>query len=202
MHPGVLLALAGVVAIFLLVWFFGRGLGVPPPVVFPRYNPHEPLPVPLLDIPVAVVADVQRLYDVVASAAHEGAWVCFMPPPTNLADSEVVQLQFSLENERPGFDWVLLAPVNLRDQAAFEELAKSMGIDLGSGQLNGVDYLRTEDEGCVELCRRVLVEMYGADESTDLSLVFDEFGVTLEHWMMDPPPDVPASVTTNRIAAD
>lgn len=186
MHPGVLLALAGVVAIFLLVWFFGRGLGVPPPVddwaannspdvhgrderthsenAMPDQGKRRPLG--------ARLSDPQRLHDLVANSGQEDAWICFFAPRAR-PDDEAVHLQFSMENGRPGFDWVLLAPANVRDQAKFEALAESIGIELQRNQINGVDYFRTEDERCVELCRRIVVDIYGGDENTILDTAAD-----------------------------
>lgn len=178
MHPGLFIALAALVAIFLLIWFFGRGLGVARPSEYGSAEPHSPNVT--MHVNRARLSDLQRLYELVASASHDDAWICFLPASVAPGDTEVVHLQFSLENDRPGLDWFLLAPANLRDRTSFEQLAESMGIGLTPGQRNGVDYLRTEEERGVELCRRVLVDMYGADESTILDLVFDKHDWTWE----------------------
>lgn len=179
MDTGLLIGLTVILLLVLILWFLGGGVRAAlPSRKAGAHSPHM-----MSYINRARLSDLQRLYDLVADAAHDDAWVLFMPEPARHEQTEVVHLQFALANGRPGFEWVLLAPVNLKDRASFEKLADSMGIDISRGRLKSVEYLRTEDERSVDLCRRILIEMYGADESTTLDLVFDKHEWT---WDADP----------------
>ena len=53
-----------------------------------------------------------------------------------------LNLQFSIEEGEPGFDWVLLAPKNIQDQEKFVSYAQAMGFKVVNKSGNGVDYYR------------------------------------------------------------
>jgi hypothetical protein len=71
-----------------------------------------------------------------------------------------VNLQFSLEDGRPGFDWVLQSHPNIRDEARFANFARDAGYSPEMEYTNGVRYLRVEEGDLVRLCQDVMTKMY------------------------------------------
>jgi hypothetical protein len=83
-----------------------------------------------------------------------------------------VNLQFSYENDCVGLDWVLRAPINLRDKDRFKAFAEGLGYRVEAKELNGVRYLRVEKGGNLqELCRRILREQYGMATDSEMGLM-------------------------------
>ena len=61
---------------------------------------------------------IPAVYESLRKSGTEGSFAQFSPLPA--PDTEELCIQFSIENGRPGLDWVLLSDENLRDRGAFE----------------------------------------------------------------------------------
>ncbi|MDI9246940.1 hypothetical protein [Marinobacter sp. CHS3-4] len=103
-----------------------------------------------------------------------------------------LNLQFSIEEGKPGFDWVLLAPRNVQDQEKFLEYARRAGFHVIRKSGNGVDYYRASvsremppirvknsDGSFTELdkslylallCHGILTDMYGLKSESEIGL--------------------------------
>src|SRR5690348_1776163 len=64
--------------------------------------------------------------------------------PANDGD-EQVNLQYSIENGRLGFDWVLLAAPNIADQDKIAAFMRDRGFAANMREMNKVRYMRVED---------------------------------------------------------
>lgn len=115
--------------------------------------------------------DVARVFDKLQSDHRNedfGAFIFFDGNPTR---ENAVNLQFSIEHGRIGFDWVLRAAVNIRDQKRFREFAHDQGYSVAAEQLNGVNYFRVENGDLPGLCKKVMQAMYGAPPDGQLGLM-------------------------------
>ena len=95
--------------------------------------------------------------------------------PTNSQDGESVNLQYSIENGTPGFDWVLIGPRNIADKGLIIEAAARCSAPLTEHEMNGVRYLRYEGPRAAELGMNILQKVYGIDPSIQLDLVAEGF---------------------------
>lgn len=91
------------------------------------------------------------------------------------SEQDVLNLQFSVENGKVGFDWVLLAPRNIEDQAKFRAFAREHGVEPVGRTVNGVSYLRVEDTDVAEFASLIVTEMYRRPPDEPLGLVFQGF---------------------------
>jgi len=113
----------------------------------------------------AGVDDIPKVLAALTASRAENAFAAFVfTAADGSADPEDpddrVNLQFSLEEGRPGFDWVLLSHSNVRDEARFTAFARDAGFNPKMEYGNGVRYLRVEDGDLVRLCQDVIVKMY------------------------------------------
>jgi len=127
--------------------------------------------------PVRVtVADLPRILATVAASTRTPTFAAFVfttPDQPNSRDS--VNLQFSLENGRVGFDWVLLAPRNIKDKDSFVEYLQRRGHSYTERKMNGVTYLRVEDGDLVQLCSDVVTRLYARPRDQPVDMIVEGF---------------------------
>ena len=123
------------------------------------------------------VSDVPRVYERLEREGQELSFAAFMFGAADPADAgETLNVQFSVEDGRIGFDWVLLAPGNLTERDRFVNLATARGYAVDSREMNGVSYLRVEDGGSLPaLCLLVMKEVGGLGPDDQVGLVVDGF---------------------------
>jgi hypothetical protein len=109
------------------------------------------------------------------TTGSDGAFAAFVLNPEKRGASNTLNLQFSKEGGVVGFDWVLLADLNIHDRGRVEKFSRSKGIALETRSMNGVDYLRTEADGFVDFLAAIVTEMYGCGDDTKIILIQDGF---------------------------
>ncbi|MDB5680044.1 hypothetical protein [Sphingomonas bacterium] len=95
--------------------------------------------------------------------------------PDRPSDDDAVALQMSFENGKAGFDWVLLSPRNMEDEAKFKEFARAQGLEPVAHRQNDVSYLRVECADVAKFTARVVTEMYQRPADDPLGLVYEGF---------------------------
>jgi hypothetical protein len=122
---------------------------------------------------------IGQIPQVLAQVAAADAGVVFavfcVTLPNGNPDTDDLNIQFSIEDHRPGFDWVLIAPVNVRDQQRYIEFARSLGYEPVPMEENNVNYLRVETGDLARLCRQVLTTMYSWPEAQPIDLIVEGF---------------------------
>ena len=122
------------------------------------------------------VADIPRVLSALVAATADPAFAVFIFHPPDRPDSQgALNLQFSLEDGRPGFDWVLLGARNVHEQHRFLEFARESGYDPKMQEENHVKYLRVEEGDLAALCARVITTLYGQDPTGPLRLLVHGF---------------------------
>jgi len=81
----------------------------------------------------------------------------------------------SFENGKSGFDWVLLSPRNIEDEAKFKEFARAQGLEPVAHLQNVVSYLRVECADVAKFTARLVTEMYHRPADEPLGLVYEGF---------------------------
>jgi len=122
------------------------------------------------------VADIPK---VLASLSGTSAIPAFAVFIFNTADrpssDDALSLQFSLDDGRPGFDWVLIGQRNIEDEARFTEFARAAGFRPELMESNNVRYWRVEDSDLALLCREVVTKMYGRADTEPIDLITEGF---------------------------
>ena len=117
------------------------------------------------------IADVPMVFQQLRESGSEGAFAVFMfTDHGRLGEENGINLQFSIENGIIGLDWVLLAPVNVRDEQRVFDFLKARHAKPRRVTENGVTYLRAEEGDLVQLCQHIMSGLYGikATEAVDL----------------------------------
>jgi hypothetical protein len=118
------------------------------------------------------MADIPTIFEVLKTTGKDASWAqfCF-----GIQDNSV-NLQFSIENGRIGFDWFLLCPANVRDKEKFRQLAERLGHNLTEHKYeNGSENLRTEDGDLVALCEACFRDLYQWPVNAKIGMVWDGF---------------------------
>ena len=148
----VLVALALITTLNALFWF--------------RPRPSRARQVSLSDIP--------RLLAALLAATRTPAFAVLMfPAVPGKDDGDYVNLQFSMEDGRLGFDWVLLALPNIENRDRFMELARAGGYVLEEKEAKRVKYLRVENGDLAHLCQEVITKMYSRPENDPIDLIVE-----------------------------
>ncbi len=114
---------------------------------------------------------VGAVYESLRNTGSDGSFAVFMPGSTAGAPD----VQFSIQRGRVGLDWLLIGDANIRGQEAFEKLLDSEEASYREQELNGVRFVRTEDERAPQLCRRVLEEIFEVDPQGAVTLIVESF---------------------------
>lgn len=123
------------------------------------------------------VADIPHVLQKVSSSTRSPAFAVFVfSTPGRPDPQDAVNLQFSQENGRAGFDWVLSGRRNLEDERSFILFVQRRGFSYtertGDG---GVRYLRFEDGNLIQLCTAVITEFYAHPQAEPMDLIFEGF---------------------------
>ncbi|GAB4122337.1 MAG: hypothetical protein Tsb0027_19320 [Wenzhouxiangellaceae bacterium] len=121
------------------------------------------------------VHDFASIARALQTTGSDGAFAAFVLNPEKRGARNTLNLQLSKEGGVVGFDWVLLADLNIHDKDRVEEFSRSRGIAFEARCMNGVDYLRTEADGYVDLLAAIITEMYGCGDDTKIILIQDGF---------------------------
>jgi hypothetical protein len=120
--------------------------------------------------------DIDRVVHALRTTGTDESFAVVLVPDTAEDDGAAANLQFSIEQGRLGFDWVLNAKRNIRDRDKVVSLIKSLGYICSERKSNNVDYLRCEDaRDFPGLAKKILRELYRFNEQQPLSLIVDGF---------------------------
>jgi hypothetical protein len=115
-----------------------------------------------------IVSKLQR-------TGRDGSFVVFMFSIHANRDETLSNLQYSIESGHLGFDWVLLAPQNIKDERPVTDFIKRLGYTLSKREMNDVRYLRIEGKGVEDLGLKILRDFYHLPSETKLELIVEGF---------------------------
>jgi hypothetical protein len=129
--------------------------------------------------PLGHLRDLSSAFEALRLGSAEESFVVFIVPeehdtePKGDDANPSPNVQFSVEREVVGLDWVLISPANLEKEADFVRLAQALGHSVRRLRQNAVSYLRVEDGDVVELARQALVQLFDVGDDYPLVLVTD-----------------------------
>jgi hypothetical protein len=151
-----------------VLWFFGAAIAIGAIVFFVRSRITPTYQVG--------TSDFARVLAKLSLSTSNPVFAAFMfSTPDRPGNDAAINIQFSLENGRPGFDWVLLGPRNIADQDRFLEFARSAGFEPHTEEMNGVRYLRVQSGDLAALCSDVVTKMYGLPQSARVAMIVQGF---------------------------
>ena len=130
--------------------------------------------------------DVGCIPDLVTQLRSKGtngsfAVLMFRPPEAmHLDNSENdANIQYSMNNNVVGLDWVLMAPINIKDRERITEFFISHGHTVATESMNAATYLRVEDGDLTNLGIQVLTEFYKINSDTNVGLLVNNVELDL-----------------------
>jgi len=125
------------------------------------------------------IRDIRRVFQRLSASGTDGTFAMFsfaVSGPLKAKPDDLC-VQFSIENARPGLDWVLEDPRNFAAKDRVMAFFAKRGSPLTQRTMNDVDYLRTEQGDLVALCRDLLTEVFGVSNQQDMDLTVDGFAL-------------------------
>jgi hypothetical protein len=126
----------------------------------------------------ATVDQIRSIVSKLGQAGREGSFVVFMFRIPGNTDEVLPNLQYSIEDSQLGFDWVLLAPHNIKDESRLTDFLKRNEHTVSKKEMNGVSYLRVEGNNIEELGTKILRDFYQLPADTKLELIVEGFEIT------------------------
>lgn len=125
----------------------------------------------------AAISDVGVLFHQLKNTGKNASYVTFAFESSEALEGSHIELQFSIENDTVGFDWVVLGEEKTRDLAKFKEIVQGLGYELQEKEGNGVKYLRVEGGDLVGLCTTIAKSMYKTNDETLVDVIAKNFEV-------------------------
>ena len=119
---------------------------------------------------------LEQIPSVVAQLQSEGknsSFAVFMFRPDS--SESAVNLQYSMENDVVGLDWVLLSPRNISDKERISTFITSSGHAIAEREMNNVKYLRVEGPEMAKLGIKICSEFYQVASNEKIELLTQGF---------------------------
>ncbi len=110
------------------------------------------------------------------STGTNGSFVVFLVPGTAILDGYDANIQFSIEDDILGFDWVLLSQRNKTDKEKVSGVAKKFGLTCNEKSVNNVSYLRCIGKGDYStLAKELLLKVYKISAGQQFPVIYESF---------------------------
>ncbi|PHS19826.1 MAG: hypothetical protein COA86_03445 [Kangiella sp.] len=121
--------------------------------------------------------DIRTIYNQLENSGTNQSFAIFAFFPNNEGKNNHVEIQFGIENNRIGLDWVLLGENKEKDKNKFIDLARTNGYKVKNLEMNDVKYLRVESGDLVGLMEQVMIQLYDVSPSKKMELIANKFKV-------------------------
>ena len=109
------------------------------------------------------------------------AWVVFMfnrPNISTKTDDQGLNLQYSIQNNTVGLDWLMLGTRNVTDKVRIAKFITSRSHTVVEMELNDVYYLRVQDGGISGLGLNIIEEFYRMPRDADIGVLVSGFSLS------------------------
>jgi hypothetical protein len=103
------------------------------------------------------------------------AVLMFDPPEARPGPHDPINLQYSLESDILGLDWILLGPRNVADKDQLICFIRSQGYAVEEREVNDVCFLRVEHGNLIDLGLSIAIDFYEQDLNAIVGLLVDGF---------------------------
>ena len=124
------------------------------------------------------VSQLPSVVEQLRTKGKHASWVVFMfytPIASVSTDDQCINLQYSVDDDRVGLDFVLLGPRNIEDKKSLAKFIASKGHAVTEMELNEVCFLRVEDGEVAALGVSIATEFYQLERGTEIGLLFRGF---------------------------
>lgn len=146
------------------------------------FNPQIELPEGNIGFYTISRKDVRKVFYQLKAVGKNKTFAAFAFYPNTRVGRSHVELQFSVENNRIGFDWVLLGEDKIRDESRFTNFAQQNGFAFKRHSENGVNYIRVEEGDLVRLMELVMSRLYYVTADQEMQLIafnYEPWGFSL-----------------------
>lgn len=130
----------------------------------------------------ATIQDIPKIYDQLISNGSNTSCATFAFfsqafLPLKMNKKEHIEIQYCIEDNDIGFDWVLIGDTKYRDQKTIESYFKKGGYEYSLKKINDVQYLRVVNGNLIKLLSGILTDIYGLKAQHKIELIAARFEV-------------------------
>lgn len=103
------------------------------------------------------------------------AVLMFCTPYALEGEDPIINLQYSVDGNVLGLDWVLLGARNIEDKERIAAFITRAGHAVTEQEVNGVRFLRVEEGDIADLGSRIVTEYYQIERTAEIDLLVDGF---------------------------
>lgn len=127
---------------------------------------------------LSVVLDtLPTILNEVKTSRLDGAFAAFAVEYKN----DVINIQYSFEDDHVGLDWVLLGKLNIKEELRVRKYLNSKDVKFQKKFRNGVAYLRISEGNLAEICRDILERLYLVKADDFIEVYYQ--GIDLEKYV-------------------
>jgi hypothetical protein len=126
----------------------------------------------------ARIYDTGSIFQMLKETGKNESYVILVFNSVEALPDSHIELQFSIEHNQLGFDWVLLGEEKKRDKEKFVSFAHDRGFQVQELEKNGVRYLRVIEGDIVDLCLATMKEIYKTTDDQPVEVIAKNFDVT------------------------
>ena len=122
-------------------------------------------------------SDISNIYRQLEANGGNGSCAIFAFFPEVGDSKNHVELQYCIENNVVGLDWVLLGDVKNRDKEKFLYFSREKGFSVKALETNNIKYLRVSSGDLVGLMNGIMSNIYGVSKDRKMELIAGRFDV-------------------------
>jgi hypothetical protein len=123
------------------------------------------------------INDIDHIYKQLKAKGKNSSCAIFAFFPQVRDKSNHIEIQYCIENNVVGLDWVFLGEVKERDKDLFIDYIENHNQNIKSLEMNNVKYLRVTGENIPELLVGFLTDIYALKPIHKFELVASQFDV-------------------------
>ncbi|AOS97726.1 hypothetical protein AUP74_02318 [Microbulbifer aggregans] len=122
-------------------------------------------------------SDISNIYRQLENNGRNGSCAIFAFFPDIEDSKNHVELQYCIENDVVGLDWVLLGDIKTRDKEKFLSFSREKGFSVKAQEMNNIKYFRVSSGDLVGLMNGIISNMYGVSKDRKMELIAGRFEV-------------------------
>jgi len=121
---------------------------------------------------LVTLQDLPNLVDALKTSGKNGSFFVLLIPGTAEDDGYDANLQFSIDNNEVGIDWVLIAKSNIKMKDNFMEISTNAGLSCKSNSGNNVVFLRaTGNKDLARIGQDIIHKMFPDKIESKMKLI-------------------------------
>lgn len=123
------------------------------------------------------LSDIDAIYRQLLQSGVNSSCATIAFFPQRIEKTKHIEIQYCIEANKIGFEWVFLGDTKYRDQEIIRAYIEKNGYEYSKKEMNNVKYLRVVKGDLVMLVKGILSDIYGLSKHHNMELIAARFSV-------------------------